>query len=75
MLRILALLSVAAVASPALAQEPKGCDAFKWPVAQEHALLRTATAAKPSGIELADASSPEAVRIALQPIELAKLPI
>jgi hypothetical protein len=75
MLRLSALVLVAAVASPALAQEPKGCDAFKWPVAREHALLRTATATKPSGTEFADASSAEAVRIALQPIESAKLPM
>lgn len=75
MVRLLALLSVAIVAGPALAQEPGGCDKFKWPVERELALLKAATAATPSGTGLADASTPAAVRIALQPIELAKLPM
>ena len=34
-----ALLLLALLTTPALAQEPVGCDKFKWPLDKERALL------------------------------------
>lgn len=34
-------LAVLAIAAPAFAQEPVGCDKFKWPLDHEKALLAT----------------------------------
>lgn len=60
------------LATPALAQEPAGCDKFKWPLNRERALLAAAapavsgdTIAKPAGV---------AVRLALAPDAAATLP-
>jgi len=65
---ILALL----VATPALAQEPVGCDKFKWPLDQERKLLASA-APVASGAEVAQPLG-AAVAISLAPLSDAKLP-
>lgn len=72
--RFLCVLAIlyAATAGAALAQEPVGCDKFKWPIDKERAML---TSAKPvaSG---SDVAQPEAaaVKLALSPLADAKLP-
>jgi hypothetical protein len=55
MRRIFTLLSLMvglAAVGQALAQEPVGCDKFKWPIDKERALLATAKPL-PSGGEVA----------------------
>ena len=64
---------LAALISPALAQEPVGCDKFKWPVELETAALRSSdlkTVA--SGTDLA--ALPFAAKITLKPPKDAALP-
>jgi hypothetical protein len=73
--RIFTLLSLMvglATVGQALAQEPVGCDKFKWPIDKERALL---AAAKPaaSGGEVAQPLA-AAVKITLSPLADAKLP-
>lgn len=60
------------IAAPALAQEPSGCDKFKWPLEKERALLAHAAPIS-SGGEL-PATLTAAVKIALAPVADAKLP-
>jgi hypothetical protein len=60
------------MAMPVLAQEPVGCDKFKWPLDKERALLAAATAAS-SGSEAKPIDT--AVKIALLPYADAKLPV
>ena len=65
---LFAVLVIAA--APALAQEPVGCDKFKWPIDRERALLASA---KP--VEMGADVSSGAVKLSLDPIAEAKLPI
>jgi hypothetical protein len=59
------------MAAPAWAQEPAGCDKFKWPLDGERALL-----AKPSETASGgEASLGAAVMLALVPLAEAKLPV
>lgn len=59
------------MAAPALAQEPAGCDKFKWPLDHERALL-----AKPSETASgSEATLGAAVMLALVPLADAKLPV
>jgi hypothetical protein len=60
------------IATPAFAQEPIGCDKFKWPLDRERALLASAAAATPGG-EVTQ--PPGAFKLALAPIADAKLPM
>lgn len=60
-------------AAPALAQEPVGCDKFKWPLDHERALLAS-PAQKPSGADLPQPLA-TAVTVALVPYAEAKLPV
>jgi hypothetical protein len=57
----------------ALAQEPVGCDKFKWPVEKERALLTSAKPVAPGG----DVAQPLAagVKLPLVPIADSKLPM
>jgi hypothetical protein len=56
---------------PAFAQEPVGCDKFKWPIDQERSLL-----AKPSSaVSGGDAAMGAGVTVALVPFADAKLPM
>jgi hypothetical protein len=61
-------------AAPALAQEPVGCDKFKWPLEQERSMLtRPNNAAVSSGGSVTQ-PPPVAVKLALVPFAEAKLP-
>ena len=42
MRRVLLIAVALLIAAPALAQEPVGCDKFKWPLDKERALLAKA---------------------------------
>jgi hypothetical protein len=70
---ILAVLFACAIAVPARAEEPVGCDKFKWPIDQERALLTGKAAAVASGADVKSAL-PVAVTITLVPFADAKLP-
>jgi hypothetical protein len=55
MIRFAIALFAALVAIPAFAQEPVGCDKFKWPLDRERALLTAPDAAMiANGAEVAD---------------------
>jgi len=69
-MRIAISFAALAIAAPAFAQEPVGCDKFKWPLESERAALISAKAVA-SGDEIAPSA---AVRLALAPIADAKLP-
>ena len=63
------------IASPALAQEPTGCDKFKWRLDAERALLTSADAIPiASGIGL-EGMPPKALALKLEPFASAKLPM
>ncbi len=69
MTAVLAALTV----SPAFAQEPVGCDKFKWPVDRETAALRSADlTAVASGSDIA--ALPFAAKVSLKPPKDAALP-
>jgi hypothetical protein len=72
MIRTFAGLIALAIATPVWAQEPVGCDKFKWPLDRERALLANPSSAA-SGDQLAQPLS-TAVNVALVPIAEAKLP-
>lgn len=75
MKRFLFALAVTLLVTPAFAQEPVGCDKFKWNVDKERALLHSPDAAKvASGAEL-DKPLGGAIRLALVPFADAKLPM
>jgi hypothetical protein len=61
------------IAAPALAQEPVGCDKFKWPLDRERALLAS-PAQLASGAAMAQPLA-AAVTLALVPLADAKLPV
>jgi hypothetical protein len=62
------------IAAPVLAQEPAGCDKFKWPIDKERSLLASRNApAVASGSSVASAL-PVAVTVTLSPFADAKLP-
>jgi hypothetical protein len=62
------------IAGPALAQEPAGCDKFKWPIDNERSLLAsTNVVTVASGMSVA-LPLPVAVTVALVPFADAKLP-
>src|ERR1700722_20958131 len=69
------LLACCALAGPALAEEPVGCDKFPWPLEKERALLPSAdTVTVASGMKVA-LPLPVAVTIDLLPFADAKLPM
>ena len=68
-------LAVCALTGSALAQEPAGCDKFKWPLDKERAMLTaTDVPTVPSGASLTHAL-PVAVAVALVPFADAKFPL
>jgi hypothetical protein len=71
------LLIAAAVllATPALAQEPVGCDKFKWNVDKERALLANPGAAKLASGSTLDKPLANTVKLSLVPFGEAKLPM
>lgn len=71
---IVVLLAAFSMLSPAWAQEPAGCDKFKWDVARERAALAQQTIVKlDPGVDL-PAPLPQTVILTLQPSADAKLP-
>ena len=71
MKRIGLALAAFIIAVPALAQEPVGCDKFKWPLDRERALLAQAAPAKSAG----DLQLVAGARLTLVPAAEAKLPV
>jgi len=72
---LLAALLAFVVAAPCLAQEPVGCDKFKWPLDTERAML---TAADVPGVASGGSVAkppPVAVSVALVSLADAKLPL
>jgi hypothetical protein len=67
-------LVVCSIAAPCLAQEPVGCDNFKWPLDKERAMLTGDTPTVASGTSLAHAL-PVSVIVALKPFADANLPM
>jgi hypothetical protein len=61
-------------AEPALAQEPVGCDKFKWPLDQERSLLTGGKAATVASGSSVTSQLPVAVTVSLVPFADAKLP-
>ncbi len=77
-MRVGAAISLAgllwAVAGPALADEPRGCDKFKWPVAREQAALVAADLPRlASGAQRS--AGPDAFAVALTAPAAARLPM
>lgn len=70
----LAFLAVLLV-TPALAQEPVGCDKFKWPVDRERALLASPEAMKVASGAQIDTPLAAAIKVALVPFADAGLPM
>lgn len=66
-------LLACAMAGPCFADEPVGCDKFKWPIDKELTLMIGDTIAIPSGKSLPRAL-PVSVVVALKPFAEAKLP-
>jgi hypothetical protein len=68
------ILAVWVISAPAFAQEPVGCDKFKWPIDKERSLLTskdTPTLASGTSVK---ATLPVAVNVTLVPFADAKLP-
>jgi len=70
---VLAMLVGTAPTAAVFAQEPIGCDKFKWPLDRERALLASAEPVA-SGSEIAQPLT-RAVKLALSPLAEAKLPM
>jgi len=73
MSRVALLLLALLIAAPAFAQEPVGCDKFKWPLDKERAMLAAAIPVAAGG-EIADPFA-AAFRLPLAPTDAAGLPM
>jgi len=74
--RFLSLVSVVCVmVAPALAQEPIGCDKFKWPLDKERATLTGTDLPKVTSGSEVKWPLPFATMVALVPLTDAKLPV
>ncbi len=73
MMRLFSIVIALSIAAPALAQEPVGCDKFKWPLDHERALLASASPLA-SGAQMPKPLD-AAVTLALVPLAEAKLPV
>jgi hypothetical protein len=62
------------IAAPALAQEPAGCDKFKWPIEKERSLLTSKDAVPIASGTSVKAALPVALTVTLVPFADAKLP-
>lgn len=75
-MRLLFLAFAAAtIATPCLAQEPVGCDKFKWPLDKERATLNGTDLPKATSGDRVTFPIPFATTVALAPLADAKLPI
>ena len=68
------VLAACAVAAPAFAQEPVGCDKFKWPLDKERATLNGTDLPKLTSGDRVAWPIPWATTVALVPFADAKLP-
>jgi hypothetical protein len=68
------VLAVCASATPSLAQEPVGCDKFKWPLDKERATLTGTDLPKLQSGDKATFPIPFGATLALAPFSDAKLP-
>jgi hypothetical protein len=68
-------LAVCSIAAPCLAQEPVGCDKFKWPLDKERATLNGTDLPKVASGARASWPVPFATTVALVPFADAKLPM
>jgi hypothetical protein len=68
------VIAACAVAAPALAQEPVGCDKFKWPLDKERATLNGTDLPKVTSGASVAFPIPFATIVALVPLADAKLP-
>ncbi len=66
------LATVPALAAPARAEEPRGCGAFRWPVAREQPALSAPNPPEARAGDARGASTP-AFRLALRPLSEAGL--
>lgn len=69
------VLALCVIIAPALAQEPVGCDKFKWPLDKERATLTGTDLPKLVSGSKAMWPLPFATMIALAPVTDAKLPV
>jgi hypothetical protein len=74
MIRFIPVLAVLLIATPALAQEPIGCDKFKWPLDRERALLSDTSVKSVATGDTVDPAVTVAVKIKLVSLGDAKLP-
>ncbi len=72
---ILIALAACSIASAGFAQEPVGCDKFKWPLDKERATLNGTDLPKVASGDRAPWSLPWASIVALVPFADAKLPL
>jgi hypothetical protein len=75
MKRVIATLALVLLVGPALAQEPRGCDKFKWKLDAEHALLRSPAAAKIRSGAALDRLPATALAVGLVPLTAANMPM
>jgi len=68
-------LALSFAAAPVLAQEPSGCDKFKWPLDKERATLTGTDLPKVTSGSRIDWRLPFATIVSLVPLADAKLPI
>jgi len=69
------VLAVCVAAGPALAQEPVGCDKFKWPLDKERATLTGTDLPKVASSSRVNWPIPFATAVTLVPLAEAKLPM
>jgi hypothetical protein len=68
------VIAACAIAGPSLAQEPVGCDKFKWPLDKERATLNGTDLPKVTSGDRVTWPLPWATSVALVPLDDAKLP-
>lgn len=71
---VLVVLAACAIAAPAFAEEPVGCDKFKWPLDKERATLNGTDLPKVTSGDRISWPIPFATAVALRPIADARLP-
>jgi hypothetical protein len=72
--KVLIILAGCAIAGPCLAQEPVGCDKFKWPLDKERATLTGTDLPKQKSGDQVKFTIPFGTSLALVPFGDAKLP-
>ena len=74
MRKLIVVLAACTIAGPTLAQEPVGCDKFKWPLDKERATLNGTDLPKVTSGDHVAFPIPFATTFALAPFAAAKLP-